>query len=346
MNKYFIVAISLLIAGCFEQKPPKGFEAVIPPEDFTRRTGCPNLIDTYVLTDSKEHNKLLPAPVAKGTFQFLVIDSLVADQAYNYSLHMERFVLIKQAQALKETNPKDYFHWREKNLALKSHYSAQALADVKALGPAVEQRGQFRIYGCAEGWAKVNEQTSSTWDEKDQRHYTRQDDVWLARDQYGDLLVHTVSYQQKPGWTFWAAGGAGVRLIRVGEHWGKITKASDSRISSSWTETDLPAVKKPVEKPGECRANQNELIDLNQSLLAQGFMITEFLLQPPAIKDNACVQPSLILSFSTKSSAEGKQLMQFLESHQSVGGIELLETRMNDSGLHYRLQVTLNLAQE
>lgn len=334
------------MAGCFEQRAPKGFEAVIPPEDFTRRAGCPNLIDTYVLTGTKEHNKLLPAPVAEGAFQFLVIDSLVADQAYNYSLHMDRFVLIKQAKALKETNAKDYFYWREKTLALNNDYSAQALAEVKTLGPAIEQRGQFHIYGCAQGWAKVNEQTSSAWDERNQRHYARQEDVWLARDQYGDLLVHTISYQQKPGWTFWAAGGAGMKLIRVGEQWGKIPKASDSRISSGWTEADLPAINKPVEKPGECRANQNELIDLNQSLLAQGFMITEFLIQPPAIKDNACVQPSLLLSFSTKSSAEGKKLMQFLESHQGVSGVDVLETRMNDLGLHYRLQVTLNLAQQ
>lgn len=339
MNSYLLLAMSLLMAGCFEQAPPKGFEAVIPLDENPMRRGCPNLIDTYSLTAAQEHNKLLEKPIDGKDFSYFIINSLVADQAYNYALRMDAGQFISKAKQLEINDPQTYYHWRENTLRVSKSYSEKNLADVLAYGPAYERQGQFHIYGCSEGWVKAKETETSVWDSKANENFIRQDDVWLARDKYGDLLVHTISYQQKPGWTFWAAGGAGTRLIRINDRWDKIKKASDANFTMTWKETDLPAVKKPVRNISECKFFENEVVDFNQRLLQSGLVVEQFSIDPAAVKDGACAQPSLQLGFLSKNSAQAKEVMQMLEKDPLVDTIELLETSADDQNLHYRVYI-------
>jgi hypothetical protein len=200
IDKIFLVAMSLFISGCFEQAPPSGFEAVVPVEQDAMRAGCPNLIDTYRLTPAQEHNRLLKDHIDGKDFSYFVINALVADQAYNYALRMDRSHFLSKAQELKTNDPEKYYLWRENTVQLNKSYSAKALADVIQYGSAYERQGQFHVYGCDKGWVKIQEIETGTMDAKTEQTFIQQDDVWLARDKYGDLLIHTISYQQKPGW--------------------------------------------------------------------------------------------------------------------------------------------------
>ncbi len=345
MNSYLLLAMSLFISSCFEQAPPKGFEAVVPLEENQARLGCPNLIDTYRLTPAQEHNKLLKAPIDGKDFSYFVINSLVAGQAYNYALRMDRSHFISNAQKFKTNDPEKYYHWRESTLRMIKGYSEKNLTDVLRYGSAYERQGQFHIYGCSKGWAKAQEIETSVWDTKANENYIKQDDVWLARDKYGDLLIHTISYQQKPGWTFWAAGGGGTRLIRINDQWDKIKKAPDANFTMAWTEADLPRIQKPAHNVSECKLSDNEIIDFNQRLLQYGLIIEQFSIKPSAIKDGVCVQPSVRLGFLSKNSTGAKEIIQLLEKDPAVDNIELLETRADNENLHYLVQVSFHQVQ-
>jgi hypothetical protein len=346
MNSYLLLAMSLFLSSCFEQAPPKGFEAVVPMDENSIRRGCPNLIDTYRLTPAQEHNKLLEKPIDGKDFSYLIINSLVAGQAYNYALRMDRSHFISNAQKFKTNDPEKYYHWRESTLRMIKDYSEKNLTDVLRYGSAYERQGQFHIYGCSKGWAKAKEIETSVWDTKANENYIKQDDVWLARDKYGDLLIHTISYQQKPGWTFWAAGGGGTRLIRINDQWDKIKKAPDDNFTMAWNETDLPRVQKPVQNISECKLSDNEIIDFNQRLLQYGLIIEQFSIKPASIKDGACEHPSLKLGFQSNNSAQAKEVIQWLEKDPFVEHIELLETRSDSSNLHYLVQVTVRADQQ
>jgi|GEM_PF-2919411 len=348
MNKYLLLAMSLLMAGCFEQAPPKGFEAVVPQEESPMRKGCPNLIDTYRLTPAQEHNRLLKAPIDGKNFSYFVINSLVADQAYNYALRMDRSHFISKAQDLEANDPEKYYHWRENTLLMSKGYSEKLLADVLKYGSVYEQQGQFHAYGCVKGWVKIQEIETSAWDAKANESYVKQDDVWLARDKYGNLLIHTISYQQKAGWTFWAAGGAGMRLVRINDQWDKIKKASDANFTMAWTEADLPANKIAIRKISECHPlTEHEIINFNQRLLQNGLIIEQFTPKPIVIKDGDgdCAQASFLLGFLSNNSAQGKEIIQLLEKDPAVANIELLETRADGGNLHYLVQVSLHQKQ-
>lgn len=346
INNYLLIAMCSFMSSCFNPAPPKGFEAVVPVDENPMRRGCPNLIDTYSLSSAQEYKLLLEKHADAKDYSHFTINALVADQAYNYALRMDTGQFISKAKQLENNDPQMYYHWRENSVRISKNYSEKNLADVLAYGPAYERQGQFHIYGCSEGWVKAKETETSVWDNKANESFIQQDDVWLARDKYGDLLVHTISYRQKAGWTFWAAGGAGTRLIRINDQWNKIRKAADANFTMTWKETDLPAVKKPVRTISECKFFENEIVDFNQRLLQSGLVLEQFLIDPAAVKDGACAQPSLKLGFRSKNSAQAKEVMQMLENDPLVDTIELLETRADDQNLHYRVQLKLQYPQE
>jgi len=340
MNRYLILSISLLLASCAEKAPPKGFEAVVPLEQDQTRRDCPNLIDIYSLTHAQEQNILLEKPIDGKNFSYLIISSLVARESYDYALRMDSYHFLNNARKLATDDPKKYSQWRESTLRLSKGYSEETFADVLKYGSAYERQGYFRIYECSKGWVKVKEIETSAWDEKTDQNYVRQDDAWLARNQYGDLLIHTISYQQKPGWTFWAASGGGVRLIRINDQWDKIKKAPDANFTMAWTEADLPAIKIPISNISECRPlSKHEIVDFNQRLLQSGLIIKQFSPNPMVVNDGACTQPSLQLGFLSKNSTEAKSIIKLLEEDPVVDNVELLETRADSTNLHYLVQV-------
>jgi hypothetical protein len=267
---YFVLAISLFMSSCFESSPPKDFEAVVPVEQDPTRSECPNLIGTYLLSSAQEQNIILEKPIDNKGLSYFSIDSLVASQAYNYALRMNRDYFISYAQDLKKSEPEKYHYWRENILLINKAYSEVHLSNVLKYGATFERRGQLHVHGCSNGWVKIQQTEKSIWDVKSSETYIKQDDVWLARDKYGDLLIHTISYRQKSGWTFWAAGGAGMKLIPIVDQWNKIRKAPDTNLNVPWNETDLPLSERPNRNINQCQLPAHELIDFNQRLLQRG----------------------------------------------------------------------------
>jgi len=341
INQYFILAMSLFITGCYDykQKAPEGFEAIIPIQENQMRQGCPNLIDTYLITSTQEHNRLLKEPIDGKDFSYFVIDALVGGQAYNYALRMDRSQFIHKAQDLKNSSQEKYFLWRESTLLMSKSYSEERLTKTLQYGHVYERKGQLHAYGCADGWVMVQQIETSVWDIKTESNYIRQDNISLARNQYGDLLIHITSYRQKPGRTFWAAGGAGMNLVPMFEQWIKMRKAPDANLTAAWNEADLPIAKRPIQKISQCKL-PNEIIDFNQRLTQSGLLIEQFSIKPVVIEDGACVQPPLQLRFSSNTSGQGEATMQSLKNDPIVSDIELMETRYHNGRLHYLVQVS------
>lgn len=337
-----LLAMSICISGCFESTPPDGFDAVVPAQDNVMRRGCPNLVDTYVVTSAQEYNKLLQEPVDGKDFSYFSIDSLVADQAYNYALRVDRNYFIRYAENLKNSALEKFSPWRENTLLLKKNYSNENLANILKYGAAFERRGQFHVYECNAGWVKVQQVEKSVWDVKKQENYIKQDDVWLARDKYGDLLIHIIGYRETPGWTFWAAGGAGTRLTRESDDWSRLRKASDNNLTGTWSEADLPAVKSSVQDTGRCHVSSYEIIDFNQRLIQSDVIIEKFSHQSTAANDGTCIQSLVRLGFASNSRAQGAEVIKLIEKDPLVDHTELLETSLDPQGRsHYLLQVSL-----
>lgn len=343
LKSYLVLALIILLSsGCFKPSSPKGFDAVVPADENPARRGCPNLVDTYILSSAQEQNKILDKVSDQADFSYFVIDALVADQAYNYILRVDKGYFMHYAQQLKTADAEKYYYWLENTLALRKKYSEDNRLNVLKYGTAFEQRGQMHVYECNDGWVKIQQIETSVQDIRTSETYIKQDDIWFARDMYGDLLIHTISYQEKSGWTFWAAGGAGTRLIRLSDTWGKLRKAPDANLLALWADMDLPLAVRPIQNINECRLPDHQLIDLNQRLLQSGMIIEKFELQPSVIKEGACIRPSLILGFVSNSGGQGEKIIQSLLKDPFVYNIEILETRLDTQGKsHYLLQVSL-----
>jgi hypothetical protein len=85
--RHLIFILALFCAGCFESKPPEGFEAVIPEGISSHRSGCPNLIDTYVIDAAQIHNPLFRDLPDKTTFDYLTFDGTNGLQ-YSYKVRL------------------------------------------------------------------------------------------------------------------------------------------------------------------------------------------------------------------------------------------------------------------
>ena len=337
MKRYILVAISLFLSGCYEPAPPKGFEAVVPHTARPEESACPNLVDTYLISSLKGSTALFDEAMASENFSYFAIDSVTPNPGYRFTLKMSRDRFIRTAQTLKSFSPKNYALWRENFLLLNQNYSESQLATVLKYGPAFSREGRLRRYSCSKGWAKVKEIFAQGQNPKTNQMDVRQTDVWLARDKYGDLLIHTVTYRQEKGWTFWAAGGAGTKLVRLYDQWDKMLKTPDSMWIDDWKETDLPITKPIIGNLSQC--SPNKIVDFNNRLIQSGALIQDFSAQPVSLKDGACFHPPIQFSFSAANSAEGKKVMQFVESDPIVGSVELVETRYANGRLVYRLEV-------
>lgn len=342
MNKYLLFIYCWLISGCFEQQPPDGYEAVIPSQISSPYQGCPNLIDTYLLSSDQGVN--LPLSKNQKQFTYFIIESLVS-RDYIYRLRMDTILFTRAARTLRENEPKKYYVWRDKVLRLKDSPekipTLEQLSTLGQLGPLFETHGHFHSYECKDGWAKAWEITKTVRDDKTESDYIQQDDVWLARDKEGNLLIHTISYKEESTWTFWAASGGGARLIRINDRWDKMPKAPDENFPRTWSATDLPPIPKPPEKTGDCKLPKD--IDGLFQRFAQknDSFIKRFEIQPPTIKDNACAQSSVIIEFSDHNTSNAKARMKLLENDPVVEFVELLEVRILNGKLYYLVQAYL-----
>lgn len=335
-----------MLAGCLDDKPPKGFEAVEPVHFDTSKTSCPTLTGSFPLADAIAQNNLVAdwLGVQNPAMATLVFDDWVGSSAFNYRVQMDRDAFLAEANALRGNNPADYYEWRKLILDVlenKTNFpSRDTIAAIEKLGPQPHLRGQTHARGCQGGWMKVLEKERIVQGEENR--FTRQWDLWLGHDIDGNLLLQTVVYRQQPGWTFWAAGGAGVRLIAERYQWHKIPKSTGTESAMALRAADLPPVAPPNRSP-DCVRDVADMIAHNQQLLAQlpeGATLTQFLPIQGAPTD-ACNQQIMQVAFAIGPRGRSADILQILKADKRVSELTVKERHFANRQWHvvvaYRL---------
>jgi hypothetical protein len=350
---FFYITLFIALSGCSEtDKAPAGFKAIIPSQLDASRIGCPDLIGSYLLGSVMQENALLTdwLGIASTGMTFLIFDSLVGSSAYSVRVQAERQYFLTTAKKLQQEQPDEYYQWRKlvaKAVNENKESDSDLLQEISELGPVFRFKAQLRSYGCSNGWMKVLEAERKI--EQDQDSYIGQQDLWVARDQLGNLLVRTNFYRQKPGWTFWAAGGAGMRLISEGQHWHKMLKAPDDLQPRDWTETDLPPIvstQASLSKQSSlsCKNNVAALVDFNQLIvmhLPAGVFVEKYTPIDVAIASPCMQRLNIALNAANRKSAE--EFLNYVRQLSSVAEFELTETQIAEQKWHFSFEVVVRL---
>lgn len=337
-----IAAGIAILSGCGDGKPPPGFDAVVA----TSSDGCSDLSGHYDLA-TLEQGTLLNEwlDVRKSEMTTLVFDNSTELRRLWFSTQMDKSNFLAQANELRNKNPADYYDWRKLTLAMLKHDISpkEDLESARKLGPLLQQSRQMQIYHCNSGWLNVFEKAQRFEDEG--KPYTRVWSLWLGRDLEGNLLLRTSISRETPGWTFWAAGGAGARVTREGSQWHKIPKKSDAIAGSILVEQDLPTVIPPKRSP-DCFRNAKALVEHNQKLIQQlpeGVTLTTFSFLE-GLPTDPCNRQTLEVGFTGGKRDARKEISRYLEEDMLVENLALKEIRLGaDQQQHFLMEYTLIL---
>lgn len=327
------LTLILLASGCNQDRAPSGFQAVSPTRVEPYKTGCPNLSGRYDLAEAYAKSSLVTDLLGhqNPAMKTLIVDELTGSNTYNFRLQMDMAEFLAQANALRNKNPADYYEWRKLTIELLNGslatISSQKVKAALELGPVLQVKGHARAYSCEDGWMKVLERERNV--ESEEGRFTRQWDLWLGRDADGNLLLKTITYRQKAGWTFWAAGGAGVRLIREGTLWDKVRAASTVADEQVLREQDLPAIA-PPNRSADCRRDVGYLVAYNQQLMTQlpdGTELTTFLPIEGRATD-PCDRQKLQVGFRSFQPGASEAILRNLKQDPRVEDLVLKQSEL------------------
>lgn len=341
-SSFVLLAASITnLSGC-EAKPPQGFDAVVA----TSRDGCSDLSGQYDLAALGQGTLLNEwLDIHKPEMTTLILDNATDLRRLRFKTQMDKTNFLAQANDLRTKNPADYYDWRKSTLAmLKDDISKKEdLESVRKIGPLLQQSRQMQIYKCKSGWMNVFEKAQRS--EGKEKPYTRVWTLWLGRDPGGNLLLRTDISRETPGWTFWAAGGAGARVTHEGSQWHKIPKKADALVGTVLSEQDLPEVV-PPKRSADCFRNARALAEHNQKLLQhlpEGVMLTKFFLLD-GLPTDPCNRQTLEVGFSGGKRDARKEISRYLEDVMLVENLVLKEIqRSADQQQHFLLEYTLTL---
>ncbi len=346
--KCLLIFSVAVLWGCSESRPPKGFEAVEPQHFDTSLQGCPELTGGYQLASAYGQNELVSdwLGIQRPEMITLVFEEWVGSSSLNYRVQMDKQAFLKQVEQLRTSLPADYYDWRTRTLEFHNNpanrFNTEIIDAIQKIGPLLQRQGQTRSYGCAAGWMKVLEKERLVQGEEGQ--FTRQWDLWVGRDADGNLLLKTAVYRQKPGWTFWAAGGAGVRLIPERYDWHRIAKASQDVAALTLRAEELPAVAPPQRSP-DCHRNVDSLVAYNQELmqhLPADVTLTKFLPIEGAPTD-ACNRQVLQVGFTGGLREVSEGVLRHIKDDARVANLTTKEMRFANRQWHFLVEYTLTL---
>ncbi len=330
------------LSGCGDAKPPQGFETVVASSN----DGCSDLSGQYDLTALGQGSLLNEwLNIRNPDMTTLILDNATDLRRLRFKTQTDKANFLAQANALRNKNPADYYDWRKLTLAmLKDDLTKKEdLESVQKLGPLLQHSRQMRIYHCKSGWMNVLEKAQRF--EGKEKPYTRVWTLWLGRDPEGDLLLLTDISRETPGWTFWAAGGAGARVTHEGSQWRKIPKKADAIAGTVLSEQDLPKVVPPKRSP-DCFRNAKALAEHNQKLLEhlpEGVMLAKFFLLE-GLPTDPCNRQTLEVAFSGGKRDVRKEISRYLEEVMLVENLVLKEIQRGaDQQQHFVLEYTLTL---
>lgn len=340
IKKLLLLGVASLWS-CSEYHPP-GYAAVA---DISQ-DGCPDLAGSYDLDPASARDNLLTGWLVQqepGMSQ-LTLANAVGSNSYDYEMQMRREPFLEAADRLRQDKPGTYYEWRKLTLELlqieRAGFSRERLEKVRALGPLILWRGHLHSHSCNSGWVKVLEKETSAEDENGR--YTREWGLWLGRDADGNLLLRTRVYRHKPGWTFWAAGGAGVRLIPDGDFWNKYPRSS-AAISLADVGEYLPVIT-PPKNSLDCKRSPDDLVNYNQHLidnLPGDVQLTRFIPEPDDPL-SACNLLELRMGFISASRTSFESILRQLQQDPRVQQMKMVETRLDErKQWHFAVAMTL-----
>lgn len=332
--------VSLLFTGCDAPEPqsPKGFEAVVPVDTNSGRVDCPSISGTYLYTGTHEQNMLLEKSVDPKEFSFFVLESPKKSQTYSYKLQIKS--VPAYAEGLKNSDSDKYELWRKSILKLNDAYSEQNLAEVLKYGLPFEYHGELRQRSCNLGWMTIKTIETKMQNYKSGEGYVQTEVVSVARDKYGDLLIHvtTLHSQRSADWSqwLWAGNGATVQMVPVNDQWGKMHKVADKELPSDWSEANLQTTK---ESPhDQCRTSEVELANFVQRKNQSNFIIEKQ--NPSSLINGNCKPASLLLGISSSNSKEAAEEIELLKKDSSVRQVEILSKRVQNDKLYSVIEIS------
>lgn len=368
MQRRFIrpIAVMLLLlplAGCLDESPPRDFRPVPPATQRQPANECPELSGLAInpeqapfLADIVDR----PAPDAHGLPIVLAFRRGPTQQEMWWVV--PRPVLLEFARDLQQREPVRYAQWRELlmrgSLPGSRSYDVDGyLTELARLGPPARVYAGMVSYGCRAHWT-----LAKRFDTKGTQEGYTQRELWLARDESGDLLAHDLSVRLKRFSVWGDASGH----LRVGSTstWQRLRTTNPGSVEAI-TDADLPGgepaplvasvgtVAKEETRRGACREVLTLVNDFSQRLTATmpaGASLRRFQSErPPSMTAESwpdpvpkpCASVVIMLEIEAESRAKLERVNELLRDDPDVRTVELLETSMGERTVRGRLRVTL-----
>ncbi len=224
--------------------------------------------------------------------------------------------VVAAADALRESDPASYAHWRTRVEA------DAADEEVAALGPALSVRRTFGDGSCKDGWMSLGYQRHAP-DEKG-RHFTG---IALSRNRLGELLVRRHFSQTKDaGFNFF---GQRVTYERdAGSSVSRLALRADAQALSMRRLRDLPLGVDPAELATWRARAPDRLVHINTRILASlpaSVIPAEFKLLNLDVTSAKAVPDHFRIAMAATfpETPRGDLLLETLQALPEVSGLEL-----------------------
>lgn len=266
------VAVALL-AGCYGESPPPGFEAI--PTRSPSRPGddCPDLTGTFDLAEHPLARTILgrTAPDGQGHPVRLHVDHAGSQPVAWWQI--PRADLLAFARALAERDPDAYFRWR--SLALREQLPPELALDERRwraalaeLGPPLSIVAGLSGRQCEAGWmlVAVRDLGPAPSDDETPSGRSLEEEIWLARNPAGDLLIRSTVFELIH-YSIYATASQSIRVPPGETRWARVPALApepEARITAE----DLPPAYDPATHASRCPVDPGRIVDFTQRMTA------------------------------------------------------------------------------
>lgn len=350
-NRPLLILLPILVlSGCFQNRPPDGYEAIPALDSGLANSQCPDLTGSFDLSRHPLGRAISDqaAPDAKG---------LPLRMSFKQGpIHIEAWWVVPKdslrnwAEQESQNNPAGYSRWLA--LATRQPTPQSTDSEQKAFRNAVAKLGPPATpvfagivnYRCAENWSEIRDQPRS---EESPDGFSAEGmgetEIWLARDKSGALLMKTLRFKVKP-FHVWGDANTTIRTSSTA-FWSKVEE-SPFADPVPLKETDLPAAPQKS-SVRSCDEMISQLADLTNRIIAS-IPTGVFLVNSRIQSDESdysldqCQGKGKILElhFSGKESEQLAKLDQQILDQPEVRSVTVLPNGDETPGFH-RLKVVL-----
>lgn len=351
LRALLLAASIALLANCYGEAPPAGFEAI--PTQKPRHPGdvCPDLSGTFDLASHPLAANLLgrPAPDGHGSPVRLRIEQGAGQPEAWWEVPRDDVVAF--ARELAGRDPDRYFRWW--SLALRErlppelvHDESRRLAALAELGPPLPVFAGLSGQRCEAGWmlVAVRDLGSRSGGEGGDSDRSREEEIWLGRNAAGELLVKRIVFELKH-YSLYATATQSIRLPPGETSWERIAPAAGEE-GARLTAAELPPAHDPSTEAARCPADPGRVVDFTQRLVVAlppgGELIRSEVDRAEAIDpETGCRALVLELGFEAKQAADLDRIEARLRADDGVRDVEAGALERAARGTRRTWRVTL-----